>query len=149
MESVGEHVPRWRRKRARPRKVPARGHGSPILAAIDLGTNNCRLLVATIDSRSRIHVVDSFSRIVRLGEGVDKTGVLSEAAIDRTIAALTICAQRVRRSHATQVRAIVTEAARRASNAEQLIARARSETGIALQVVSTEEEARLAAVGCA
>ena len=149
MESAGTNVP-WkrRRKRMRPRRVRP-GHSFPLLGAIDLGTNNCRLLVASIDDKGRLNVVDSFSRIVRLGEGVDKTGKLSEVAMDRTIAALKICAQRFRRSRATKLRAIMTEAARRASNTDALIARAKREAGISLEVVSTEEEAHLAAVGCA
>jgi exopolyphosphatase/guanosine-5'-triphosphate,3'-diphosphate pyrophosphatase len=120
-----------------------------VLAAIDLGTNNCRLLVATIDDSGRLDVLDSFSRIVRLGEGVGHTGVLSEAALARTLAALKICAERVRQSHAVRVRAIVTEAARQARNADVLIARAKSEAGIGLEIITTDEEARLAAVGCA
>ena len=148
MEQAGEQTLWKRRKRPRPRKA-ARSHAPPLLAAIDLGTNNCRLLVASLDDSGRLHVVDSFSRIVRLGEGVDSTGMLSDAAMDRTIAALKICARHVRRSRAVQLRAIVTEAARRASNTDVLIARAKAEADIALEIISTEEEARLAAMGCA
>jgi exopolyphosphatase/guanosine-5'-triphosphate,3'-diphosphate pyrophosphatase len=120
-----------------------------VLAAIDLGTNNCRLLIATIDQADKLHVLDSFSRIVRLGEGVALTGVLSEAAIARTIAALKICAGRVRRARAQKVRAIVTQAARQAKNADELVARAKAEAGVSLEIVTPEEEARLAATGCA
>jgi exopolyphosphatase/guanosine-5'-triphosphate,3'-diphosphate pyrophosphatase len=124
-------------------------HASPVLAAIDLGTNNCRLLVATLRADGSLRVIDSFSRIVRLGEGVAQTGMLTDAAIDRTIAALKICAQRVHKSHAVRVRAIATEAARKAGNADVLIRRAREEAGVPLEIISPEEEARLAAVGCA
>jgi len=122
----------------------------PAYAAIDLGTNNCRLLVA---SRSRsgggFRVVDSFSRIVRLGEGVVGSGALSEDAMSRTVAALKICAKRLKRHGSVSLRAIATEACRRAKNAEALVARVEAEAGIRLEIVSEAEEARLAAVGCA
>ena len=123
--------------------------GPPVLAALDLGTNNCRLLIATAGRDGGLRVVDSFSRIVRLGEGVAKTGALSEAAMERTIEALKICAELIRKSGARHVRAVATEACRRAANAEVLVARAREEAGIALSIVSAAEEARLAAIGCA
>jgi len=123
--------------------------GGPLLAVLDLGTNNCRLLIARPAPPDGFRVVDSFSRIVRLGEGVGESGRLSDAAIDRTIAALTVCAQRIARHRVRHVRAIATQAARQASNTDMLIARARDETGIALHVISPEEEADLAALGCA
>jgi len=125
------------------------GRPPPLVAALDLGTNNCRLLIATASRNGQLRVVDSFSRIVRLGEGVAATGLLSEAAIGRTIEALRICAQRIGNHDVRRVRAVGTEACRRAANIEQLLTRARDEAGIALEVVSADEEARLAAVGCA
>jgi exopolyphosphatase/guanosine-5'-triphosphate,3'-diphosphate pyrophosphatase len=121
----------------------------PIVAAIDLGTNNCRLLIATPTDTDAFRVVDSFSRIVRLGEGVAQSGELSALAIERTVAALAICAQRIKRSGATRIRAIATHASRNARNAGELVARVAAETGLTLEIVSAEEEARLAAVGCA
>jgi exopolyphosphatase / guanosine-5'-triphosphate,3'-diphosphate pyrophosphatase len=120
-----------------------------VLAALDLGTNNCRLLIASPGRDGSIRVVDSFSRIVRLGEGVTRTGALSEAAIDRTLAALKVCAEHLEKHHVRHVRAIATEACRQAANTQVLIDRAAAETGIALSVVTAAEEARLAAVGCA
>ncbi len=132
-----------RRKSRRDRR-PA----SPV-AVIDLGTNNCRLLIAQPSSGPELRIVDSFSRIVRLGEGVAATGLLSEAAIARTVAALKICAEHIRAKGARRVRAVGTEACRRAGNVDVLIARVRDETGLTLEVISAEEEARLAAVGCA
>ncbi|HEY4275354.1 MAG TPA: Ppx/GppA phosphatase family protein [Rhizomicrobium sp.] len=123
--------------------------GGPLLAVLDLGTNNCRLLIARPAPPDSFRVVDSFSRIVRLGEGVGETGLLSEAAIDRTIAALKICAQRIARHRVRHVRAIATQAARQAGNTAKLIARARQEAGIELHVISPEDEADLAALGCA
>ena len=127
---------------------PARG-AQPALAVLDLGTNNCRLLIARPAGPEGFRIVDSFSRIVRLGEGVATTGMICDAAMDRTIAALAICAEHIRKSGATHVRAIATQAARLAGNADILIARARDEAGIALRVISAEEEADLAALGCA
>ncbi len=121
----------------------------PVFAVLDLGTNNCRLLIATPKRDGEFHVVDSFSRIVRLGEGVGQTGNLSEAAITRTLAALKVCADRIRTYRSTHIRAIATEACRRAANARVLLDRARSEVGIDLKVLTADEEAHLAAAGCA
>ncbi len=118
-------------------------------AAIDLGTNKCRLLVAAPARSGGFRVLDSFSRIVRLGEGVARTGALSEEAMARTVAALKICARRLKRHGDVPLRAIATEACRRAGNANALVARVEEEAGITLEIVSEAEEARLAAVGCA
>ncbi len=127
---------------------------APLLAVLDLGTNNCRLLIAAPAAPghrglSEFKVVDSFSRIVRLGEGVGQTGLLSPAALDRTIEALQICADHSRRHKVTRTRAIATQAARLAANRDVLIARARAEAGIEIEVISADEEADLAALGCA
>ena len=133
------------------RRSPARNSPdthNPVLAVLDLGTNNCRLLIARPVGDDRFRAVDSFSRIVRLGEGVATTGRISDEAMERTIAALKICAQHIARSDARHVRAVATQAARLASNADSLIARARAEAGIVLEVISAEAEADLAALGC-
>src|ERR1700759_5487524 len=130
-------------------KAGAAKAGGPLLAVLDLGTNNCRLLIARPTPPDQFRVVDSFSRIVRLGEGVGESGRLSDAAMDRTIAALQVCAERIARHRVRHVRAIATQAARQATNTDELIARARDEAGIALSVISPEEEADLAALGCA
>lgn len=116
-------------------------------AAIDLGTNNCRLLIAKPSSDGFI-VVDAFSRIVRLGEGLAATGRISDAAIDRAIAALSVCAEKLRRRHVTLARSVATEACRRADNGQEFIRRVYQETGIALDIISAHEEARLAVLGC-
>jgi exopolyphosphatase / guanosine-5'-triphosphate,3'-diphosphate pyrophosphatase len=120
-----------------------------VLAVLDLGTNNCRLLIARATEAGEFRVLGSFSRIVRLGEGVGRTGKLSDEAIERTVAALKICAEHIRTSGAERVHAIATAACRLASNADVLVERARAEAGIDLDIVSPEEEARLAAIGCA
>ena len=114
------------------RKAPA-AQRAPICAALDLGTNNCRLLIAAERPNGELRIVDSFSRIVRLGEGLSRTGELSPAAIDRTVAALRICADRIRKSGASRVRAIATHASRNASNSQVLVERVAAETGLALE----------------
>ena len=116
-------------------------------AAIDLGTNNCRLLVAKPSADGFI-VIDAFSRVVRLGEGLVETGRISNRAMDRAVAALSICADKLRRRNVTLARSVATEACRRASNGQKFIERVRKETGIALDVITAEEEARLAVLGC-
>jgi exopolyphosphatase/guanosine-5'-triphosphate,3'-diphosphate pyrophosphatase len=143
LEKVGQARKRRRRHGSRGRSRP------PLLAAVDLGTNNCRLLIASPERDGGLRIVDSFSRIVRLGEGVAQSGVLGEAAMERTVAALKICAQHIRRHRVRHVRAIATEACRQAANAQVLIDRVAKEAGLRLVVVSAAEEAKLAAIGCA
>ena len=122
--------------------------GAQAYAALDLGTNNCRLLIARPGPNGDFSVVDAFSRIVRLGEGLATTGRLSDAAVDRTIAALRICSDKLRRRNVRLARSVATEACRQAKNGPDFIARALDETGIHLDVISAEEEARLAVLGC-
>jgi exopolyphosphatase/guanosine-5'-triphosphate,3'-diphosphate pyrophosphatase len=117
-------------------------------AALDLGTNNCRLLVGA-RAGDGFRVLDSFSRIVRLGEGLQVTGRLSDAAQDRALAALHACAARLSRRSLIGVRAIATEACRRAVNGAAFLARVHEETGIAFDIISTREEAELALESCA
>ena len=116
-------------------------------AALDLGTNNCRLLIAKPQGE-RFLVVDAFSRIVRLGEGLAANGELSEVAMARTISALKICADKLRRRDVTLSRAVATQACRSARNGAAFVRRAYEETGIALDIISSQEEARLAVLGC-
>ncbi|WP_116090832.1 Ppx/GppA phosphatase family protein [Sphingomonas crusticola] len=116
-------------------------------AALDLGTNNCRLLIARPAGDGFV-VIDAFSRIVRLGEGLAATGRLSDAAMDRAVAALTICSEKLKRRNVTLVRSVATEACRRAVNGREFVARVLAETGIRLQIITAEQEARLAVTGC-
>ena len=127
--------------------APAQRAGTSVYAALDLGTNNCRLLVACPSSHG-FRVIDSFSRIIRLGEGVSATGCIGEAAIERAIAALSICRNKIRMRRARRLRLIATEACRTASNAEEFRSRVAAETGIRLEVIDRETEAALAALGC-
>ena len=121
--------------------------GGPTYAALDLGTNNCRLLVAR-PSGDGFRVVDAFSRIIRLGEGVSASRRLSEAAIERAIAALTICRNKMKNNGVTRARLIATEACRAAENGDDFRARVAQDVGLELEVIDRETEARLAATGC-
>lgn len=128
----------WRSPRAGP---PTR------IAALDLGTNNCRLLVAEPHGRA-FEVVDSFSRITRLGEGLAATGRLGEAAIDRTLSALAVCSRIIARNRVAELRCVATEACRRAVNGAAFIARVERELGMELEILGHDEEASLALLGC-
>ncbi|MCP1335618.1 Ppx/GppA phosphatase family protein [Futiania mangrovi] len=125
-----------------------RGRWEHVFAALDLGTNNCRLLVARPEGET-FRVIDAFSRIVRLGEGLAATGRLSEAAMDRAVEALAICADKMARQGVTRGRAIATEACRLAGNGPDFADRVRRETGLELDIITNAEEARLAVTGCA
>jgi exopolyphosphatase/guanosine-5'-triphosphate,3'-diphosphate pyrophosphatase len=127
-----------------PRRLQAE---AAAFAALDLGTNNCRLLIGA-PTGDGFRVIDSFSRIVRLGEGLQNSGMLSEVAMERTMGALHACASRLGRRPLRGVRAIATEACRRAANGPAFLKRVRAETGLAFTVISTREEAELALESC-
>ncbi len=118
-----------------------------IYSAIDLGTNNCRLLVAR-PTLQGFRVVDAFSRIVRLGEGMAHENIITEDAMDRTIDALNVCADKIKRRGVTCMRHVATEACRVAKNSDEFIKRVKSETGLNLEIISAREEAKLAVMGC-
>ena len=120
---------------------------TPVLAALDLGTNNCRLLIARANGRG-YRIIDAFSRIVRLGEGLTRNGALTEDAMRRTIEALKVCAGKISRRGVTHGRSVATEACRRASNCDEFLGRVRAETGLNIEIISTAEEAQLAFRGC-
>jgi exopolyphosphatase/guanosine-5'-triphosphate,3'-diphosphate pyrophosphatase len=128
--------------RAETRPPPSR-----VYAALDLGTNNCRLLIAR-PAQGGFRVIDAFSRIVRLGEGLSQSGRLNEAAIERTIEALRICRDKMRTRGVTRARLVATEACRSASNGVQFLTRVRDKLGLHLEIVDRETEAYLAAAGC-
>jgi exopolyphosphatase / guanosine-5'-triphosphate,3'-diphosphate pyrophosphatase len=127
-------------------RSPRSGDGE-LFAALDLGTNNCRLLVATPAGRG-FRIVDSYSRIVRLGEGLSQNGRLSDGAMERAMSALGVCADKIRRRGASHVRAVATQACRTASNGAQFLAQVEARTGLRLSVITPREEARLAVAGC-
>ncbi len=120
---------------------------SPRFAALDLGTNNCRLLIANPRGKS-MRIIDAYSQIVRLGENLSTTGELSDAAMERTIAVLKICAEKIKYREVTHMRCVATQACRGARNADIFLKRAQEEAGITLEIISAEEEARLAMNGC-
>ncbi|WP_421989751.1 Ppx/GppA phosphatase family protein [Qipengyuania sp.] len=136
---------------ARPNGKSRHNSGHPqrrqAYAALDLGTNNCRLLIAR-PSGENFTVIDAFSRVVRLGEGLAASGKLSDEAMERTMAALHVCAEKLRRRNVRLARSVATEACRRAANGPAFIERVRRETGIMLDIISAQEEARLAVLGC-
>jgi exopolyphosphatase/guanosine-5'-triphosphate,3'-diphosphate pyrophosphatase len=115
--------------------------------ALDLGTNNCRLLIAR-PTDGGFTVIDAFSRIVRLGDGLSQSGKLSDEAMDRAVGALSVCADKLRRRNVSLSRSVATEACRRAANGRKFLERVRDETGIALEIIEPAEEARLAMLGC-
>ncbi|MEM7522307.1 MAG: Ppx/GppA phosphatase family protein [Pseudomonadota bacterium] len=123
-----------------------RGAGAAV-AGLDLGTNNCRLLVAET-SGAHLRVIDSFSRAVRLGDGMERSGELDEDAMNRAVDALRICADKLRKSRPAKMRAVATAACRQAANGAAFVERVRRETGLTLEIISPEEESRLAVVGC-
>lgn len=120
----------------------------PAYAALDLGTNNCRLLVAVPTRSGQFRVVDAFSRIVRLGEGLTATGRLGEAAMTRAVEALKVCADKLAARDIKRARLIATEACRSAANGAEFLDRVRRETGLELEIIDRETEARLAVSGC-
>lgn len=148
MAGAGQRTP----ERARPflpevrAAVPA--PVETVYGALDLGTNNCRLLLAR-PSRRGFRVVDAFSRIIRLGEGLGTTGTLSDVAMSRTIEALKVCASKLERHRVTRARFVATEACRVATNGEEFIARVRERCGLEIEILKPESEARLAVSGCA
>ncbi|MDX2238149.1 MAG: Ppx/GppA phosphatase family protein [Hyphomonadaceae bacterium] len=119
-----------------------------LYAAVDLGTNNCRLLIAA-PAGDGFRVVDGYSQIVRLGEGLSASGRLSEAAIARAMDALAACAERIARRGATRVACVATQACRQAANGPAFLQRVRAELGLAFEIIDPAEEARLAVLGCA
>lgn len=131
-----------------PHALHAERESLPLYAALDLGTNNCRLLVAAPTAHG-FRVLDSFSRIVRLGEGLATTGALSPEAMDRAVAALAVCADKLGRRKVRRIRAVATEACRRAANGARFLARVRETTGLAFEVIGPREEAELAVESCA
>ncbi len=128
--------------------APTPPDATQLYAALDLGTNSCRMLIAQ-PKGNQFHVVDSFSKSVQLGAGLESSGMLSRASMARTVQAMRICQQKLRRHKVTRMRLVATEACRRARNAGEFIQQVKRETGLELEIIQTEEEARLAVISCA
>lgn len=144
---------KWRKKTSSKPPVPLSSspseHGqTPNYAAIDLGTNSCRLVIATPTPTS-FRIVETFSKITRLGEGIINNNELSKAAIKRTVGALKVCSG-VLAEYAPIVRSrfVATAACRRAVNCQQFLDLVKKETGLNIETISSKEESRLAVVGC-
>jgi exopolyphosphatase/guanosine-5'-triphosphate,3'-diphosphate pyrophosphatase len=148
VERASPPRPPWgRRSSERPDAGFGNDRGGPTYAALDLGTNNCRLLVAR-PAGDGFRVIDAFSRIIRLGEGVSASGLLSEAAIERALEALAICRNKMKNRGVTRTRLIATEACRAAGNGDVFLTRVAKELGLELEIIDRETEATLAATGC-
>ena len=145
---AGGHAPLPAADKRTPAAPNPRRHRGPIYAALDLGTNNCRLLIARPHDHG-FRVLDGFTRIVRLGEGVSVTGRLSDAAMERTMEALRQCRNKLREHQPTSMRLIATEACRAAENGPAFLARVKEELGLELEIVDRRTEAELAVTGCA
>lgn len=146
--SAGADEPRLRREKPPATRYALSKAPEKLYAALDLGTNNCRLLVASPGRPGRFRVVDAFSRIVRLGEGLSASGRLSDAAMDRALEALAVCAQKLNGRPLAGVKLIATEACRSAANGESFLKRVREQTGLELEIIDRQTEARLAVAGC-
>ncbi len=144
-----EHVGTGKAANSKAVKTAPRDRAPPRrnYAALDLGTNNCRLLIARPEG-TRFTVVDAFSRIVRLGEGLAANGAISQAAMDRALSALSVCADKLVKRNVFMARSVATEACRRATNGQAFVDRVYRETGIKLDIIAPQEEARLAVLGC-
>lgn len=123
------------------------GNRSGAFAALDLGTNNCRLLIAR-ETSDGFRIIDSYSKVVRLGHNLAHTGELSQESMDAAVEALKVCARKMKSKHVKRWRCVATEACRRASNGDHFLERVKKESGIALEVISPRVEARLAVMGC-
>ena len=134
-------------KNSNSRRGPQAPPKAPVYAALDLGTHNCRLLVAKPNGAG-FRVVDSFSRIVRLGEGLSASGNLTCNAIDRTIGALKVCAEKINANGVIETRNVATEACRQAGNGDEFLQMVKAQTGLTLETISPDEEARLTLEGC-
>lgn len=141
-------APEADRRTSHVQNPPSRRARGPLYAALDLGTNNCRLLIARPHERS-FRVLDGFTRIVRLGEGLSASGKLSDAAMGRTIEALRLCRNKLREHEPARTRLIATEACRSASNGQEFLDRVEAELGLVLEIVDRRTEAELAVTGCA
>lgn len=130
------------------RPTPARPGQAPLYAALDLGTNSCRMLIARPEG-NQFRVIDSFSKSVQLGAGLESTGRLSRASMGRTIGAMRVCMSKLKHHDVGRMRLVATEACRRAKNARNLVNTVKRETGLSLEIIEPAEEARLAVISCA
>lgn len=125
----------------------SKGRKSKTYAALDLGTNNCRLLIAK-PSGDSFQVVDSYSKVVRLGKGLTASGRLSDESIALAVDAIGVCSRKMKAKQVRRWRCVATQACRQASNGEEFLKTVKNETGVSLEIISPRVEARLAVMGC-
>lgn len=135
------------RRRKNKRGQNNNNHNQHVYGVVDLGTNNCRLLVA-VPSHGGFRVIDSFSRIVRLGEGLKEEKRISDHATERTLSALRICKDKMHRRGVTRMWNVATQACREAENGDHFINTIEEKINIKLDIIDAKEEARLAVMGC-
>ncbi|MEO1314310.1 MAG: Ppx/GppA phosphatase family protein [Pseudomonadota bacterium] len=135
------------RTRGRGARAPAQASGE-LYAALDLGTNSCRMLIA-MPQGHQFKIVDAFAKSVRLGADLERTGALSRSSIERTVRALQVCASKLRKLNVKNTRLVATEACRRAKNGASFLSQVEKRTGLTLEIIRPEEEARLAVISCA
>lgn len=139
--------PQGQRPRSRPRRNRAPGRKPKAYAALDLGTNNCRLLIAK-PVQTGFRVIDSYSKVVRLGAGLASSGRLSDQSMEAAVEAIGVCARKMKSKSVKRWRCVATQACRQASNCDEFLTAVKSETGIALEIISPRVEARLSVMGC-
>jgi len=144
-----EHKPRSNRRRpsAKGRRSNSNARKSNSYAALDLGTNNCRLLIAK-PAGDGFQVIDSYSKVVRLGKGLSASGRLSDESIGLAVDAIGVCARKMKSKQVRRWRCVATQACRQASNGEEFLKTVKAETGVSLEIISPRVEARLAVMGC-
>lgn len=120
----------------------------PLYAALDLGTNSCRMLIAR-PRGNQFQVIDSFSKPVQLGQGLEASGRLSRSSMARTVHALQVCRRKLETHNVVNMRLVATEACRRARNSRDFMRKIQRETGLPVEIIQAEEEARLAVISCA
>lgn len=133
--------------RNRNRRRSKNGRKPKTYAALDLGTNNCRLLIAK-PSGDGFQVVDSYSKVVRLGKGLSESGRLSDESMALAVEAIGVCARKIKAKNVRRWRCVATQACRQASNGAEFLAVVKKETGISLEIISPRVESRLAVMGC-
>lgn len=142
-----EHKPSDQQRRSDKRNVRKGQRHNPVYAALDLGTNNCRLLIAR-GNYNNFKIIDSYSRVVRLGKGLESTGRLSEESMDAAVEAIKICARKIKNKRVKRWRCVATEACRKAENGREFLDRVKAESGLSLELISPRVESRLAVMGC-
>ncbi|MEP1229046.1 MAG: Ppx/GppA phosphatase family protein [Litorimonas sp.] len=139
--------PQSQQRRSRKRTARKGSRANDVYAALDLGTNNCRLLVARGNSNN-FRVIDSYSRVVKLGKGLESTGRLSQESMDAAVEAISVCARKIKTKKVKRWRCVATEACRKADNGAEFLARVKAESGLTMEMISPRVESRLAVMGC-